>query len=77
MLNKTAIKRKNKVEIVRIKPFFIKVFTADKNAARNIAKSTLYDDKTHTKQDEIDKMKTTAQEYYNITVDDFSNRKAV
>lgn len=26
MLNKTAIKRKNKVEIVRIKPFFIKVF---------------------------------------------------
>ena len=53
------------------------VFTADKNAARNIAKSTLYDDKTHTKQDEIDKMKTTAQEYYNITVDDFTNRKAV
>ena len=53
------------------------VFTADKNAARNIAKSTLYDDKTHSTQGEIETMKKTAQEYYNITYDDFINREAV
>lgn len=53
------------------------VFTADKNAARNIAKSTLYDDKTHSTQGEVDTMKKTAQEYYNITFDDFINREAV
>ena len=47
------------------------VFTADKNAARNIAKSTLYDEKTHSTQGEVETMKKTAQKYYNITFDDF------
>lgn len=47
------------------------LMNADVNAARNIAKSTLYDDKTHSKQDEIGKMVMTAREYYGITVGDF------
>ena len=40
-------------------------------------KADIWPEVTHTKQDEIDKMKETAQEYYNITFDDFINRKAV